>query len=114
KRKQRYPLGFHKFQHQTELNPYFYSTTVSVLTTYMRQLIPLCILIYLLISCTAKKQNDATKIEEPAISGLSGEELAVAHCSRCHSFVDPELLTKTIWKEDVLPAMGHRMGIYGS
>ncbi|HUN04858.1 MAG TPA: hypothetical protein PLS00_18585, partial [Niabella sp.] len=79
----------------------------------MKQLIPFCIL-YLLVSCTAKKQNDTTKIEEPPVSGLSGKELAVTHCSRCHAFVRPELLTKTIWKEDVLPAMGFRMGIYNS
>lgn len=78
----------------------------------MRQLILFCILLYLFISCTAKKQNDKTEFEEPPVSGFSGKELAAAHCSRCHSFVNPELLTKTIWKEDVLPAMGHRMGIY--
>lgn len=80
----------------------------------MRQLIPLCIVLYLLVSCTAKKQNDTTQFEEPPVSGRSGKELAVAHCSRCHGFVSPELLTKTIWKEDVLPAMGYRMGIYSS
>ena len=80
----------------------------------MRQLIPVCILLYLLISCTAKRKNDTTQLEEPPVSGLSGKELAIAHCSRCHAFVSPELLTKTIWKEDVLPAMGNRMGIYSS
>ncbi|HEU4606583.1 MAG TPA: VCBS repeat-containing protein, partial [Chitinophagaceae bacterium] len=67
---------------------------------------------YLLVSCTANNQNDKAKLEEPPVSGLTGKELAVAHCSRCHAFVSPELLTKTIWKEDVLPAMGNRMGIY--
>ena len=78
----------------------------------MRQLIPLFILLYLLVSCTAKKQNDTTQFEEPPVSGLSGQELAIAHCSRCHAFVNPGLLTKAVWKEDVLPAMGFRMGIY--
>jgi len=35
----------------------------------------------------------------------------VIHCSRCHGYVNPELLTKTLWN-NVLPAMGFRMGIY--
>ncbi|HRO46688.1 VCBS repeat-containing protein [Agriterribacter sp.] len=78
----------------------------------MRQLIPFCISLYLLVSCTAKRQNDKVQFEEPPVSGRSGKELAIAHCSRCHAFVSPELLTKTIWKEDVLPAMGYQMGIY--
>ena len=78
----------------------------------MRQLFSLCILLYMLVSCTGNNQNGKAKFEEPSVSGLSGKELAVAHCSRCHVFVSPELLTKTIWKEDVLPTMGHRMGIY--
>jgi hypothetical protein len=77
----------------------------------MRQLIPFCVLLYLFISCTAKKQNDKTEFEDPPASGLSGKELSMAHCSRCHALVSPELLPKTSWK-DVLPAMGHRMGIY--
>jgi hypothetical protein len=77
----------------------------------MRQLIPICIALSLLVSCTAKKQNEKTEFEEPPVSGLSGKELSIAHCSRCHVFVDPKLLTKTSWK-DVLPAMGHRMGVY--
>ncbi|RRB04433.1 FG-GAP repeat domain-containing protein [Larkinella rosea] len=79
----------------------------------MRQLIPVCILLCLLISCTTKKQNDATKFEEPPVSALSGKELAMAHCSRCHAYVSPDLLPKSIWR-DVLPAMGHRLGIYSS
>ena len=65
----------------------------------------------MLVSCT---QNEKTKSEAPRVSEMLGKELAVAHCSRCHAFVSPELLTKTIWKQDVLPAMGNRMGIYGS
>lgn len=77
-----------------------------------RQLFPFCILLYLLVSCTGNTQNDTKKFKEPPASELSGKELAALHCSRCHNFVSPELLTKTIWKEDVLPAMGNRMGIY--
>ena len=78
----------------------------------VRQLFSFSISLYMLVSCTANNQNDKVKFEEPPVSGRPGKELAVAHCSRCHAFVSPELLTKTIWKEDVLPAMGNRMGIY--
>lgn len=77
----------------------------------MKKLIPSCFIVLLLISCTAKRQGDKTTTEEPPASGLPGKELAVAHCSRCHSFVPPEMLPKADWR-DVLPAMGHRMGIY--
>lgn len=49
---------------------------------------------------------------DPPVSNLSGEELATAHCSRCHLFVAPKSLPRFSWKDDVLPAMGFRMGIY--
>ena len=77
----------------------------------MRQLLPFCFLLHLFISCTAKRQNDKTEFDDIPVSQLAGKELSIAHCSRCHAFVSPELLTKNNWK-DVLPAMGHRMGIY--
>ncbi len=79
-----------------------------------KQIIPFCILVSLLVSCGAGRQNDTTEIDEPPASGLSGRELATAHCSRCHAFVSPDLLPKKIWSENVLPAMGHRMGIYNN
>ena len=72
-------------------------------------------LVSLLVSCSAGRQNendDDTATDEPPASGLPGKELATAHCSRCHAFVSPALLPKKIWSENVLPAMGHRMGIY--
>lgn len=52
--------------------------------------------------------------EEPSIppSGLSGEELSRKYCSSCHAYVNPELLVRSAWKDDVLPAMGFRLGIY--
>ncbi|MBD2699015.1 VCBS repeat-containing protein [Spirosoma sp. BT702] len=79
----------------------------------MRQLIPFCIALLLLSSCTAKKENEKTAFVDVPVSGLSGKQLALTHCSRCHAFVKPELLAKSNWR-DVLPAMGHRMGIYSS
>ncbi|AWW00876.1 VCBS repeat-containing protein [Arcticibacterium luteifluviistationis] len=60
--------------------------------------------------------NDEDETEKPgteiAPTGFSGKELAEIHCSSCHAFVAPSFLSKTIWTEDVLPAMGHRLGIY--
>jgi len=79
----------------------------------MRQFIPLVFFLCSLVSCSAKKQNDKTELKEPPVSGLSGKELSMAHCSRCHAYVNPSLLSKSNWK-DVLPAMGQRMGVYSS
>lgn len=45
-------------------------------------------------------------------SGLTADQLARQYCGSCHEYTRPEMLTKSIWKEDVLPAMGHRLGIY--
>ncbi|MBN8860810.1 MAG: VCBS repeat-containing protein [Sphingobacteriales bacterium] len=77
-----------------------------------KQIVLFCILVSLLLSCSEGRQNDNTASDEPPASGLSGKELATAHCSRCHAFVSPDVLPKKIWRENVLPAMGHRMGIY--
>lgn len=77
----------------------------------MRPFISFCTILLLLSACTAKQQTEKTEFSDLPVSGLSGKQLAVAHCSRCHAFVDPGLLAKTNWR-DVLPAMGHRMGIY--
>lgn len=65
----------------------------------------------LLVCCNTKKQNQKVEFKGLPASNLSGKELAIAHCSRCHGLVTPELLPKSSW-QDVLPAMGHRMGIY--
>lgn len=81
-------------------------------TQRMKQLFPLYIIVSLLLSCTANRKNDdSAVVNEPPASGLSGRALAVAHCSRCHAFVEPAVLPKADWR-DVLPAMGHMMGIY--
>ncbi|MCE7067451.1 VCBS repeat-containing protein [Dyadobacter sp. CY326] len=77
----------------------------------MRQLLLLSLFVSLFVDCAEKKQNDKIEFQEPPASGLSGKELSLAHCSRCHAFVEPEMLTKAGWK-NVLSAMGHRMGVY--
>ncbi len=45
-------------------------------------------------------------------SNLNGKALAHVHCSSCHAFVKPESLPTASWRDDVLPAMGNRLGIY--
>lgn len=44
-------------------------------------------------------------------SGKTGEELARTHCSSCHLFPEPDLLTRHTWVNSVLPEMGLRLGI---
>lgn len=41
---------------------------------------------------------------------LTDEQLAEQHCGSCHQLPGPELLTKRIWYNDVLPQMKFRMG----
>lgn len=77
----------------------------------MNQPLPLFIVLLLLFSCTLKPGSNDEATNEPPASTLTGKELALAHCSRCHAFVEPALLPKADWR-DVLPAMGHMMGIY--
>lgn len=41
----------------------------------------------------------------------TGEQLAQTYCASCHQYVSPSLLPKAVWKNDVLPHMGARMGM---
>ncbi|MFH5883481.1 FG-GAP repeat domain-containing protein [Halalkalibaculum sp. DA3122] len=41
-----------------------------------------------------------------------GGQLAVTHCSSCHTFPEPTLLPKKLWSESVLPAMAPHLGIF--
>ncbi|KAA0993682.1 FG-GAP repeat domain-containing protein [Dyadobacter aurulentus] len=77
----------------------------------MKQTLLFCILLCTILSCKSRKQDDDADLKEPAVSNLSGRELSIAHCSRCHLLVSPQILPKASWQK-VLPAMGQRMGIY--
>jgi hypothetical protein len=79
----------------------------------MKQFIFLCLLVSLTIACSGKKK-ESKEMEYKAIpaTNFTGNQLAEIHCSSCHLFVEPDLLPKSSWKNDVLPAMGHRLGIY--
>lgn len=61
-------------------------------------------------ACNVKKLEN--KASDLSGSGLPGSALATQYCSSCHTFVTPDKLPKNIWKNDVLPAMGQRLGIY--
>ncbi|MFT6864597.1 MAG: hypothetical protein ACJAVK_003165 [Akkermansiaceae bacterium] len=43
--------------------------------------------------------------------GIDGRRLAIQHCQRCHLFVEPGALPKSIWQDTVLPRMGAFMGM---
>ncbi|MFT7250082.1 MAG: hypothetical protein ACI97P_002864, partial [Arcticibacterium sp.] len=66
----------------------------------------------LLFSCVDEEDKTKDTVNEIAPTGFSGKELAKIHCTNCHAFVPPHYLSKTIWEEDVLPAMGNRLGMY--
>ncbi len=66
----------------------------------------------LLISGSCGEESSNNKKKTPRPSGLTGDALAIQYCGSCHSMVPPSMLPKSIWQEDVLPAMGHRLGIY--
>jgi hypothetical protein len=42
-----------------------------------------------------------------------GKSHAKQHCSSCHLFPEPDLLTKDLWNTSVLPNMGSRLGMKG-
>ncbi len=78
----------------------------------MKYFLIITIVFLLLVACTEKKESLKPKIVNEVSSNFSGSELAQSHCIKCHILVNPEILTKSIWKNDVLPNMGNRMGIY--
>ena len=74
----------------------------------MRHAELLFLLLFLVMACSEKKEE---KIRlEP--SDLPGDALAIKHCGSCHAFVQPGMLPASVWKNDVLPSMGHRLGIF--
>jgi hypothetical protein len=56
-------------------------------------------------------QADSATASAPAAS-VPARTLAERHCGSCHQLPRPELLTRSTWKEDVLPRMAHRLGLY--
>lgn len=67
---------------------------------------------FLIVFLFFQNCNNPGNSSAPAPSELAGDQLAKNHCGSCHQYVDPGELPKSIWKEDVLPAMGQRLGFY--
>lgn len=44
--------------------------------------------------------------------GLSGKRLSNTYCGGCHLKPNPDLLTRELWQEQVLPDMGRRLGLF--
>lgn len=68
-------------------------------------------ILFLLSACKEKSPPITQKIY-PEPSELPAAALAIKHCGNCHAYVPPEMLPISAWKNDVLPSMGHRLGIY--
>ena len=84
-----------------------------IIENTMKQFIALYFLAALLFSCSGKKKESKDlEYREIPVTNLNGNRLAEIHCSSCHLFVKPQMLPKSSWKNDVLPAMGNRLGIY--
>lgn len=64
-----------------------------------------------LLCCVLILGQCASEPAENPVS-LPGEGLARQHCVSCHQFPEPDLLPRTIWLNEVLPAMGAFLGIY--
>jgi len=77
-------------------------------TSYFTGLKTVVVLCFLLISCDSKKTSGTT-----ALAGelAEGQKLALKYCSTCHLPVDPTLLGKETWKNQVLPAMAKQLGL---
>ncbi len=78
------------------------------------KILPLTIFLsFILTSCTnpPAEQSTAGNIEV-APSNLTGEALAIKHCGTCHAYTPPGLLPRKVWENEILPTMGHRLGIY--
>ncbi len=50
--------------------------------------------------------------EQTIPSPPEGERLARTYCGICHLYPEPSLLPKALWREVILPQMGHQLGIY--
>tara|TARA_B110000908_G_scaffold33785_1_gene40482 strand:- start:852 stop:3350 length:2499 start_codon:yes stop_codon:yes gene_type:complete len=44
--------------------------------------------------------------------GIEGRRLAIQHCQRCHVFVEPAAIPKTVWQSYVFPRMGAYIGMH--
>lgn len=56
--------------------------------------------------------NNNARIYKPTGDTIAdGKMLAQKYCTKCHQAVQPEALTKDVWKFHTLPAMSHYLGL---
>ena len=60
------------------------------------------------ICCDSQSDQKKSKLTGEL---LEGEKLAAKYCSSCHLAVEPELLDKSTWNNQVLPAMAKQLGL---
>lgn len=60
------------------------------------------------IGCHSKTKNGQSELTGEL---AEGQKLAGKYCSTCHLPVEPELLDKETWKNQVLPAMAKQLGL---
>jgi mono/diheme cytochrome c family protein len=77
-------------------------------TSYLTGLKTVVVLFFLFISWNTKKTAETTALEGEL---AEGQKLALKYCSTCHLPVDPTLLDKETWKNQVLPAMAKKLGL---
>jgi len=66
--------------------------------------------IYIFINFDTNENNLKHQLTDPAL--IEGKRLSEIYCSSCHIYPEPELLPKSTWITETLPAMGPFMGIY--
>lgn len=67
----------------------------------------------LLVACEGRVERaDGSPDLERELAAASGDALARRYCEGCHLLPDPALLDRETWRREVLPKMGHRLGIY--
>ncbi|KEO74344.1 FG-GAP repeat domain-containing protein [Anditalea andensis] len=79
------------------------------------------VLLLFLLGCTREhreyihsdEEQETARLQELAEMDLilDGHQLANAYCNVCHIKPEPDLLTKNVWKGNVLPDMRKRMGL---
>lgn len=88
---------------------------ISCISIHMKYIILLTIIVACTTSETKDEDEESAAKRKPAYPAqtdhLSKKQLAIAFCGNCHLFPQPDLLTKKLWKDNVLPEMGLRLGI---
>lgn len=71
-----------------------------------RLILFVCGLFVMVFACQKSEKNaKLTHLDK-------GKEASKQYCAACHKYPEPDMLTKSLWKDDVLPKMAQFMGIW--